>query len=167
MGGHGSLVLGLRNPDKYRSISAFSAICNPVNAPWGKKAFGGYLGDDQSAWKQYDATELAQVGLLYWTSCSLVCALSLGRALASDSTLTSACMLQSYSGPEKDILLDIGTGDNFLKEQLLPEALKKAADGNKLLHLDLRMQVSYIRGDREHLFSTLHMMILTALCFAA
>ena len=61
MGGHGALVLGLRNPDKYRSISAFSAICNPVNAPWGKKAFSGYLGDDKESWKQYDATELAQV----------------------------------------------------------------------------------------------------------
>lgn len=64
MGGHGALVLGLRNPDKYRSISAFSAICNPVNAPWGKKAFSGYLGDDKEAWKQYDATELAQVVLM-------------------------------------------------------------------------------------------------------
>ena len=74
MGGHGALVLGLRNPDKYRSISAFSAICNPVNAPWGKKAFSGYLGDDKESWKQYDATELAQVsgvgelpGLTPWT----------------------------------------------------------------------------------------------------
>ena len=41
-----------------RSISAFAPICNPSQVPWGKKAFSGYLGDDQSQWKQYDAVEL-------------------------------------------------------------------------------------------------------------
>lgn len=41
----------VRNPDKYRSVSAFSAICNPVECPWGKKAFSGYLGKDEAAWK--------------------------------------------------------------------------------------------------------------------
>lgn len=58
MGGHGALVLALRNPEKYVSVSAFSPICNPVNAPWGKKAFSHYLGDDQHQWQQYDASML-------------------------------------------------------------------------------------------------------------
>jgi len=58
MGGHGALTIGLKNPDKYRSISAFAPICNPMNCDWGKKAFNGYLGEDQAAWKEYDATEL-------------------------------------------------------------------------------------------------------------
>ena len=49
-------------------------------------------------------------------------------------------LAQSYSGPEKDIMLYIGTGDSFLKDQLMPEALEKAASGNKLLNLDLKMQ---------------------------
>lgn len=58
MGGHGALVIGLRNPGDYASISAFAPICNPINVPWGHKAFSGYLGDDREAWKQYDATQL-------------------------------------------------------------------------------------------------------------
>ncbi|WP_372626853.1 S-formylglutathione hydrolase [Arsukibacterium sp.] len=58
MGGHGALVIGLRNPDRYVSISAFSPICNPLNSPWGIKAFNGYLGDDQSQWIHYDASVL-------------------------------------------------------------------------------------------------------------
>ncbi|RRJ84101.1 S-formylglutathione hydrolase [Aestuariirhabdus litorea] len=58
MGGHGALVIGLRNPERYRSISAFSPICNPVNCPWGRKAFSAYLGENQQAWRAYDACEL-------------------------------------------------------------------------------------------------------------
>ena len=58
MGGHGALVIGLRNPQRYSSISAFSPICNPVNSPWGIKAFSGYLGDDKTQWQQYDASLL-------------------------------------------------------------------------------------------------------------
>lgn len=58
MGGHGALVIGLRNPERYSSMSAFSPICNPVNCPWGIKAFSGYLGDDKSQWQQYDASVL-------------------------------------------------------------------------------------------------------------
>ena len=46
MGGHGALTIGLKNPDIYRSISAFAPICNPINCPWGKKALRNYLGDD-------------------------------------------------------------------------------------------------------------------------
>ncbi|MEW5681582.1 MAG: S-formylglutathione hydrolase [Pseudomonadota bacterium] len=58
MGGHGALVIGLRNSERYRSISAFSPICNPINCPWGIKAFNGYLGEDKSQWLQYDASVL-------------------------------------------------------------------------------------------------------------
>lgn len=58
MGGHGALTIGLKNPDRYRSISAFAPICSPINCPWGQKALSGYLGDDTSTWLQYDATKL-------------------------------------------------------------------------------------------------------------
>ncbi len=62
MGGHGALVCALKNPDLYRSVSAFSPICNPINCGWGKGCFGAYLGDDESLWKAYDATELVALG---------------------------------------------------------------------------------------------------------
>ncbi len=58
MGGHGALICALRNPHNYRSVSAFSPICNPVNCGWGKGCFSAYLGDDEEAWRAYDATEL-------------------------------------------------------------------------------------------------------------
>uniref|UniRef100_A0A7S0ZJH9 S-formylglutathione hydrolase n=1 Tax=Timspurckia oligopyrenoides TaxID=708627 RepID=A0A7S0ZJH9_9RHOD len=58
MGGHGALVLALRNESMFRSVSAFAPICNPVKCPWGIKAFTGYLGDNIEDWKKYDATEL-------------------------------------------------------------------------------------------------------------
>ena len=58
MGGHGALVIGLRNSDRFRSISAFAPIVNPIEVPWGVKAFTEYLGDDQETWKEWDATEL-------------------------------------------------------------------------------------------------------------
>jgi S-formylglutathione hydrolase len=58
MGGHGALVIALRNPGRYRSVSAFSPIVAPTQVPWGQKAFGAYLGGDQDAWKQYDSVEL-------------------------------------------------------------------------------------------------------------
>lgn len=58
MGGHGALVIGLRNIKHYQSVSAFSPISNPTNCPWGQKAFSAYLGDDTSSWVQYDASEL-------------------------------------------------------------------------------------------------------------
>jgi S-formylglutathione hydrolase len=58
MGGHGALVLALRHPDKFQSVSAFAPIATPTNCPWGHKAFGNYLGPDQAAWKAYDASEL-------------------------------------------------------------------------------------------------------------
>lgn len=58
MGGHGALVLALRNPELFRSVSAFAPIAAPSLCPWGEKAFGGYLGADQQAWAHYDASEL-------------------------------------------------------------------------------------------------------------
>lgn len=58
MGGHGALVIALRNPQEYLSVSAFSPICNPISCAWGEKAFSNYLGEDRLAWRQYDATEL-------------------------------------------------------------------------------------------------------------
>ena len=60
MGGHGALVCALRNPEKYRSVSAFSPIAAPSRCPWGQKAFTAYLGSDKESWHQYDATALVQ-----------------------------------------------------------------------------------------------------------
>ena len=58
MGGHGALVVALKNPGRYRSVSAFSPIVAPSQAPWGEKAFAAYLGDDRETWKAWDATAL-------------------------------------------------------------------------------------------------------------
>ncbi|WP_283710664.1 S-formylglutathione hydrolase [Pseudoalteromonas prydzensis] len=58
MGGHGALMIALRNPQNYTSASAFSPIVNPINCPWGQKAFSQYLGDDKSTWAHYDTCEL-------------------------------------------------------------------------------------------------------------
>jgi S-formylglutathione hydrolase len=58
MGGHGALVLALRNPDAFQSVSAFSPIGNPTNCPWGRKAFTAYLGKDSATWAEYDASLL-------------------------------------------------------------------------------------------------------------
>ena len=62
MGGHGALTIGLKNAEQYVSISAFSPISNPMQCPWGQKAFNAYLGTDFDAWKQYDASELLKQG---------------------------------------------------------------------------------------------------------
>jgi len=58
MGGHGALVCALRNPDRYRSLSAFAPIAAPMRCSWGRKAFTGYLGGDESRWLDYDASVL-------------------------------------------------------------------------------------------------------------
>ncbi|MDO7410113.1 S-formylglutathione hydrolase [Acinetobacter baumannii] len=58
MGGHGALVIALKNADAYQSVSAFSPIVTPSQVPWGQKAFTAYLGENQETWKEYDATEL-------------------------------------------------------------------------------------------------------------
>ncbi|RUO23985.1 S-formylglutathione hydrolase [Aliidiomarina minuta] len=91
MGGHGALVIGLNNTEKYRSISAFSPVCNPTDCPWGRKAFSHYLGDDKSLWQAYDASILLRA---------------------------------KVSAPP--ILVDQGTADNFLEEQLKTQALEAA-----------------------------------------
>ncbi|KAH0562146.1 hypothetical protein GP486_003149, partial [Trichoglossum hirsutum] len=94
MGGHGALTIFLKNPGKYKSVSAFAPIANPSNCPWGQKAFKGYFGDNQrEKWREHDATEL----------------------------------VRGYKGP-LDLLIDVGTGDNFYKQgQLLPENFAAAA----------------------------------------
>jgi len=92
MGGHGAITIGLNNPDRYTSISAFSPICHPMDCPWGEKALGNYLGPDKSAWKKHDASELLRT-----------------------------------AETQLPLLVDQGLADNFLEEQLKPEALETAA----------------------------------------
>lgn len=58
MGGHGALVMALHHPERFKSVSAFSPIGNPVDCPWGEKAFTAYLGEDRSTWEAYDASIL-------------------------------------------------------------------------------------------------------------
>lgn len=62
MGGHGALTLALRNPDRFRAVSAFAPICAPSDCPWGQKALGRYLGEDRAAWAEYDACRLIERG---------------------------------------------------------------------------------------------------------
>lgn len=62
MGGHGALVLGLRYPKLFKALSAFSPVAHPTKCPWGHKAFKGYLGEDESQWSDYDATEMVLAG---------------------------------------------------------------------------------------------------------
>jgi S-formylglutathione hydrolase len=62
MGGHGALTLALRHPHLFHSVSAFAPIAAPMRAPWGVKAFTGYLGEDRARWKDHDATELIARG---------------------------------------------------------------------------------------------------------
>lgn len=108
MGGHGALTIGLKNPKKYHSISAFSPIVAPMQCAWGKKAFAGYLGDEQAQWKEYDATELINNG---------------------------------YRS-ENTILIDQGTADSFLDDQLMSQKFKEACENNNQ-DLNLRMQSGY------------------------
>lgn len=58
MGGHGALVIGLKHPERFRSISAFAPILNPSQVPWGQKAFTAYLGPNEKDWAEWDATSL-------------------------------------------------------------------------------------------------------------
>jgi S-formylglutathione hydrolase len=60
MGGHGALIIALRNPDRYRTVSAFAPIASPMHCPWGEKALTGYLGPDRDRWREYDATALLE-----------------------------------------------------------------------------------------------------------
>jgi len=92
MGGHGALTIAMLNPQRYTSMSAFSPICNPMTAPWGKKAFNAYLGKDKATWKKHDASELMRQATQFV--------------------------------PAK---VDQGGADDFLVEQLKPEAIEAAA----------------------------------------
>ena len=93
MGGHGALTLALKNQDLYASVSAFAPVSAPMRAPWGMKAFPGYLGNDEGLWREHDASELVRE-----------------RPFADGRT----------------ILVDQGTADEFLDEQLYPETLEEA-----------------------------------------
>ena len=62
MGGHGALIIALKNPGRFVSVSAFAPICNPSGCDWGKKALRGYLGDDEKLWRQWDAAALLEDG---------------------------------------------------------------------------------------------------------
>lgn len=62
MGGHGALTIALRNPARFRSVSAFSPIVSPLNCPWGEKALTGYIGPDKAKWREYDACALIDDG---------------------------------------------------------------------------------------------------------
>ena len=112
MGGHGALTIGLKNPGRYRSISAFAPICSPVNCPWGQKAFQHYLGEDRDLWRHYDATELV-------------------RGLDAP--------------PRHPILIDQGTADQFLEQELRPE-LFEAACAERDVGLELRRHDGYDHG---------------------
>jgi len=107
MGGHGALVLALRQPGRYRSVSAFALISAPMQCPWGKKAFREYLGEDERLWASYNA---------------------------------SVVMAQSKS--QLPILVDQGTEDKFVNEQLMPWKLREAAEKSNS-PLTLRMQEGY------------------------
>jgi S-formylglutathione hydrolase len=62
MGGHGALTVALRNPGRWRSVSAFAPIVAPSDVPWGEKAFSAYLGSDRAAWRRHDAIALIENG---------------------------------------------------------------------------------------------------------
>lgn len=62
MGGHGAMVMALKNPDRFKSCSAFAPICNPMTADWSSTAFGKYLGNDKAAWRAYDTVALIEDG---------------------------------------------------------------------------------------------------------
>ncbi|GAA3539801.1 S-formylglutathione hydrolase [Zobellella aerophila] len=107
MGGHGALVLALRNPQRFVSVSAFAPISHPSDCPWGKKAFAAYLGEDRQQWAQYDAS-----------------------------------LLLAALGSQLPMLVDQGEADNFLAEQLKPQALARAGEQADAA-LSLRMQPGY------------------------
>ncbi|WP_109354805.1 S-formylglutathione hydrolase [Sphingorhabdus sp. EL138] len=107
MGGHGALTIALRNPDRFKSVSAFAPIVSPLNCPWGHKALGGYLGADQNVWRDYDA-----------------------------------CALIEDGARVADILVDQGTADQFLEEQLKPNLLVAACE-RAAIPLTLNMREGY------------------------
>ena len=107
MGGHGALVTALRDPARWHSVSAFAPIANPAAVPWGQKAFPRFLGPDQGAWGEWDASLLMR--------------------------------RRAYPGP---VLVDQGLADQFLAQQLHPEALEAAAAASGQ-QLTLRRHAGY------------------------
>ena len=107
MGGHGALTIGLRNPNRFRSISAFSPIVAPSRVAWGEKALGRYLGDDRDSWREYDAVALIEDGARH-----------------------------------DHILVDQGTADDFLEDQLKTGALAMAC-AKAGMEPVIRMQEGY------------------------
>lgn len=95
MGGHGALMIALRNPRRYLAVSAFSPIVNPTTSPWGKKAFSHYLGDDIKNWWAYDATLLIEA---------------------------------ARTSEHLPMLIDQGTADEFMAEQLKTERFIAACE---------------------------------------
>jgi S-formylglutathione hydrolase len=110
MGGHGALICALRNPEKFKSVSAFAPIVSPIRCPWGQKVLSGYLGHNQQTWSDYDATELVKK--------------------------------HKYHG---HILIDQGTADKYLVEQLKPELFEQASQQVNQ-PLKLRYQQGYDHG---------------------
>ena len=115
MGGHGALTIALKNPERYRSVSAFSPICAPIHCPWGQKALGQYIGgnakDNHSQWAQHDTVEL----------------------IKSSSTKTRESL---------PVLIDQGEADNFLEEQLNTKLLEDASVETNF-PMKIRMQPGY------------------------
>jgi S-formylglutathione hydrolase len=107
MGGHGALTIGLKNPDRYASFSAFSPIVAPTQCPWGQKAFSQYLGPDESAWADYDT-----------------------------------CVLLGQATEQQPILIDQGTADNFLEDQLKTHLIEEASSAVGYA-IEVRMQAGY------------------------
>jgi S-formylglutathione hydrolase len=107
MGGHGALTIALRDPTRFRSVSAFAPIVAPSQVPWGQNAFQGYFGENRQLWREHDAV-----------------------ALVKDGARVS------------DILVDIGTADPFLEQELRPELLERAC-AEAGLPLTLRRQRGY------------------------
>jgi S-formylglutathione hydrolase len=107
MGGHGALTLALRNPHRYRSVSAFAPIVAPSQVPWGEKALSFYLGADRAAWRGHDAVALIEDG-----------------------------------ARPPEILIDQGTCDSFLDDQLKPDLLAAACRAAGI-PLTLRLQEGY------------------------
>jgi S-formylglutathione hydrolase len=95
MGGHGALVIALKNPARYQSVSAFAPISNPAAVPWGEKAFSHYLGPDRERWAAWDAS-----------------------------------LLMRKKPHPRQILVDQGLADQFLENQLHPDALEAAAQAS-------------------------------------
>ena len=110
MGGHGALICALRNPNFYKSVSAFAPVVAPMRCPWGEKVLSRYLGDNKENWGDYDATELVQ-------------------------------KVKYHSL----ILIDQGTDDQFLTEQLKPQLFEEACATVKQ-PLNLRYQEGYDHG---------------------